>query len=299
MLKIFTPFMVLILVACNQKSVPPTAYEHTVKPEEPAETTSSKAVVDAFSAQPAEIQARYIYRHPRETLAFFGIEPGMTVAEALPGAGWYSKILLNHLGASGKLIGVDYALDMFPRFGFFSAERLDAKKTWTTTWTAQANSWRNNNSAQLSAFVFGSMPESNKGVADAFLFIRALHNLNRFEKDAGYLSTALQDAYEILKPGGIVGVVQHMSPEDKPDDWADGSRGYLKKSLVIKIFVEAGFEYVGSSDINTNPKDQPRADDIVWRLPPSLTTSHGNLELKEQLMGIGESNRMTLKFRKP
>jgi len=93
--------------------------------------------------------------------------------------------------------------------------------------------------------------------------------------------------------------VQHMSPEDKSDDWADGSKGYLKKSLVIKKFEEAGFKYVDSTDINNNPKDQPGADDTVWRLPPSLSTSRDNPELKEQLVEIGESNRMTLKFRKP
>ena len=299
MLKFFILFVALILVACDQKSTPSSHQETTENSEEIPATAVSKAVTDAFSAQPAEIQARYIYRHPKETLAFFAIEPGMTVAEALPGGGWYSKILLNHLGPSGKLIGIDYALDMFPRFGFFSSERLEAKKTWTTTWIADANSWRNDSSAQLSAFVFGSMPESNKGVADAFLFIRALHNLNRFEKDAGYLTTALKDAFEVLKPGGIVGVVQHMSQEGKTDNWADGSNGYLKKSLVIKKFEEAGFKYVDSTDINNNPKDQPGADDIVWRLPPSLSTSRDNPELKEQLVAIGESNRMTLKFRKP
>ena len=296
MLKFFIPFMALILVACSQEAAPPAQQETTV---EPSTAAVAKAVTDAFSAQPEDIQARYVYRHPKETLAFFEIKPGMTVAEALPGGGWYSKILLNHLGASGKLIGVDYALDMFPRFGFFSAEYLEAKKTWTATWTADANSWRNDSSAQVSAFVFGSMPKSTQGVADAFLFIRVLHNLNRFEKDAGYLTTALKDAFEVLKPGGIVGVVQHMSPEDKSDDWADGSKGYLKKSLVIKKFEEAGFKYVDSSDINNNPKDQPGADDIVWRLPPSLSTSRDNPVLKEQLVEIGESNRMTLKFRKP
>jgi len=296
MLKFFIPFMALILVACSQEATPPAQQETTV---EPSTAAVAIAATDAFSAQPEDIQVRYIYRHPKETLAFFEIKPGMTVAEALPGGGWYSKILLNHLGASGKLIGVDYALDMFPRFGFFSAEYLEAKKTWTATWTADANSWRNDSSAQVSAFVFGSMPKSTQGAADAFLFIRALHNLNRFEKDAGYLTTALKDAYEILKPGGIVGVVQHMSPEDKSDDWADGSKGYLKKSLVIKKFEEAGFKYVDSTDINNNPKDQPGADDTVWRLPPSLSTSRDNPELKEQLVEIGESNRMTLKFRKP
>jgi predicted methyltransferase len=285
-----------MLAACSQEATPPA--EVSTQAVKPTAAAPAPVVKDVFASQSEEVQARYVYRHPQETLEFFGIEPGMTVAEALPGGGWYSKILLPLLGGEGKLIGIDYALDMFPKFGFFSAERIEAKKTWTTTWTADANSWRTDDSAVVSAFVFGSMPEESKGVADAFLFIRALHNLNRFEGDGGYLTAALRDAYDVLKPGGIVGVVQHMAAEDKADDWADGSKGYLKKSLVIKKFEEAGFEFVASSDVNLNPDDQPGDEDIVWRLPPTLATSRDNPELRQQMLAVGESNRMTLKFRK-
>ena len=84
-----------------------------------------------------------------------------------------------------------------------------------------------------------------------------------------------------------------------PDDWADGSRGYLKKGFVIEKMERAGFEFVAGADFNANDKDQPSTDDIVWRLPPSLATSRENPELRAQLEAIGESNRMTLKFRKP
>ena len=84
-----------------------------------------------------------------------------------------------------------------------------------------------------------------------------------------------------------------------PDDWASGANGYLKKGFVIAQMEAAGFELVESSDINANDKDQPTADDIVWRLPPSLDTSREDPELRAQLEAVGESNRMTLKFRKP
>jgi len=254
---------------------------------------------EVLAAQPEEVQARYIYRHSKETLEFFGIKPGMTVVEGLPGGGWYTRILLPYLGADGALIGADYAEDMYPKFGFFSQEELDKKKTWVADWTAEANDWRAEGDAKISAFQFGSMPDEMKSTADAVFLVRALHNLARFENDGGYLTAALNEAYEVLKPGGVVGVVQHQAREEKPDEWADGSRGYLKQSFVVERMEKAGFVFEDSIDINNNPADQPGDDDIVWRLPPTFFTSRDNPELKAQMQAIGESNRMTLRFRKP
>jgi predicted methyltransferase len=258
--------------------------------------TSLAAVLDA---QPEETKRRYGARHPQETLEFFGVKPGMAVIEALPGSGWYSKILIAALGPGGRLIGADYALDMFPKFGFYDDADLEAKKTWAQTWTAEAESWRGEDGARVDAFAFGSMPEAINGQADAVLFIRALHNLARFENDGGYLTTALAEAHRALKAGGIVGVVQHMAPEDASDRWANGSNGYLKKSFVIERLRAAGFDYVGESDVNFNPADQPTEDDVVWRLPPGLYTTRDNPELREAYRAVGESNRMTLLFKKP
>lgn len=252
-----------------------------------------------LAEQPENVKARYASRHPQETLEFFGIEPGMTVVEALPGGGWYSKILLPYLGTEGKLIGVDYSLDMYPLFGFFSDEILESKKTWAADWTAEAETWRGDRGAAVSAFVFGALPDDMKGTADAVLFIRALHNLNRFESQGGFRTTALKDAFDVLKPGGIVGVVQHQAAEDKRDDWADGSHGYLKKSTVISFMQDAGFKLVAVSPVNENPKDQPGESDVVWRLPPTLSIEDDNEETADAMRAIGESNRMTLLFRKP
>jgi len=259
----------------------------------------TERLASVLAAQPEETQARYQYRHPRETLEFFGIAPGTVVVEALPGAGWYSKVLLPYMGSEGRLIGADYSLDMYPLFGFFSEDQLEKKKTWVQDFPAGAEEWAGEDGAAVSAFVFGLMPEEMKGTADAVLFIRALHNLARFEKDGGFLTTALQNAYDVLKPGGIVGVVQHQARDGMPDEWAGGQHGYLKEGFVIERMTEAGFEFTGAIDINFNEKDQPTDSDIVWRLPPSLATSKDNPELKAQLEAIGESNRMTLKFRKP
>ncbi len=303
-------YIVLLLAigvtACQQSEAPvePTAAEpQAATTEDPAkaemEAPASKMGLDEIlAAQPEEAKARYAFRRPKQTLEFFGIEPGMTVVEALPGGGWYSKILLPYLGSDGQLIGADYAFDMYPKFGFFSDEAIEAKKTWVPDWTAEAQGWGGDQGADVAAFAFGSMPDGIAGTADAVLFVRALHNLNRFEGDGGYLTAALADAHRALKPGGIVGVVQHQAPESMADDWADGSRGYLKRDRLIERMDQAGFELVDSSDLNANPADQPGEEDIVWRLPPSLVTSRENPELREQLTAIGESNRMTLKFRK-
>ncbi len=260
---------------------------------------TESSLKQVLAAQPEAVQARYAFRRPAETLAFIGIEPGMTVMEGLPGGGWYSKILLPYLSDGGHLIGADYALSMYPLFGFFAEEDLKAKETWVADWTEEANGWRAENDASVTAFVMGSMPDEMKGTADAVLFIRALHNVARFESKGGYLSAALADAYNILKPGGVVGVVQHEARADMTDDFADGSHGYLQESFVIATMEKAGFVLEASSDMNNNPADIPAADDIVWRLPPSLATSRKDDELKAKMQAVGESNRMTLRFRKP
>lgn len=257
-----------------------------------------------LASQPDKTKARYDARHPQQTLAFFGIKPGMTVLEALPGGGWYSKLLLPYLGSKGTLIGVDYAIDMYPKFGFFSKEDLKKKETWAKDWTKKATGWKTDGweieeHANIKAYNFGSVSDDLKGKVDAVVFIRALHNLAKFESDGGYLTTALSDAYNSLKPGGILGVVQHQVSESADDKGANGSRGYLKKSFLIAKMEKAGFEFVASSDINMNPKDKPSAKDIVWRLPPSYATSRKDEKKKAEYKAIGESNRMTLKFRKP
>ncbi len=267
------------------------------EPEAPAAEGNSLASV--LAAQPEEMQARYQFRHPQETLEFLGIEPGMTVLEGLPGRGWYTKILLPYLGSEGHVIGANYAMDMWPNFAFATEEFMTRQSTWVMDWPAGAEEWRGDAGATLAAFNFGSMPDEMKGTADAVFFARVLHNLARFESKGGFLTATLADVYAVLKPGGTFGVVQHHARDEMSDEFADGSHGYLKKSFVIAAAEEAGFEFVAESDINANPADQPTEEDIVWRLPPTLGTSGEDPELRAELEAVGESNRMTLKFRKP
>lgn len=297
----------LLLAACGEKeagtpvapdATPPQEQSVTMPAAEP-QAAEPSPLAQVLEAQPEEVKARYPWRHPQETLDFFGIKPGMTVVEVLPGEGWYTKILLPYLGSEGHLIGVDYPQDIFPLFGFLTEQQIEARKTWTEDWTAEAEGWRGPEGARVSAFVFGSMPESLRESADAVLIIRALHNLARFEGEGGFLTAALADIHAVLAPGGIVGVVQHEARPEMPDDWAGGAAGYLKKGWVIDQFQQAGFEFVAESPINENAADQPTAEDQVWRLPPSLATSADQPELREKLQAVGESHRMTLLFRKP
>jgi predicted methyltransferase len=225
----------------------------------------------------------------------------MTVVEALPGGGWYTKILLPYLGGDGHLVGANYPLDLWPNFQFANEEFMAEMSQWLETWLAGAEEWRGEDGASINAFWFGAMPEEMAGTADVVFFVRMLHNVSRFQSEGkgDYLDMALRDAYDALKPGGVLGVVQHHAPDNTSDEWANGSHGYMKKSVVIDKIVAAGFEFEAESDINANEKDQPSGDDIVWRLPPTYATSRDNEELKAKYAAIGESNRMTLKFRKP
>lgn len=301
---------VLSLTACDQPGPPePQASAEpasvTAEAAEPAPGAAGSAeqgperLEAVLAGKPAEFQARYAHRHPQETLEFFGIEPGMTVVEALPGGGWYSQVLIPYLGEEGRLIGANYAHEMWPLFGVFDQAFVDSMETWTTDWPEEAEQWRGEDGAEVDAFAFGSMPASLEGQADAVLFIRALHNLARFEDEGGYLTTALDEAFRVLKPGGIVGVVQHEARAAMPDEWASGDNGYLKKQFVIDRLTAAGFELVDESDVNQNPNDQPTTDEFVWRLPPSYMTSQDDPEQRAEMDAIGESNRMTLRFRKP
>ena len=253
---------------------------------------------EILKAQPEKAQARYGARNPAETLEFFGIKPGMKIGEALPGGGWYTKILVPYLGETGKLVGIDYALEMWPEFSFANEAFIENKKNWPAEFVSKAAEWAPADGAKISGTTFGLDAGDMAGSLDAVLYIRAMHNLSRFETEGGYMTKALAKTRQMLKPGGIVGVVQHRAPADADDAWAIGSAGYLKQDAVIAAFDAAGFDLVKSSEINANPKDQPTADDIVWRLPPSLNGVGDNEAMKAERMEIGESDRMTLLFQK-
>lgn len=259
--------------------------------------STSAGVSAVIVARSDEDKARDGARHPEQTLAFFQVEPGMTVAEGLPGSGWYTRILANYLGGTGTLYGVDYAERLWPMLSYATPEWI-AKRSAATEKFAETVASYTDNGINARGFTFETVPAAVEGTVDRVLLIRALHSLNRFEKSAGIRSEALGAVYRMLKDDGMVGVVQHRAPSTADSEWADGSRGYLNEAAVILMFEEAGFQLVGTNEINANPLDQPAGADTVWRLPPSLRGSEDNSEQRDTLTAIGESDRMTLLFRK-
>lgn len=310
--RILVAILALVLGACQPAPETETTEAPEAAPEaetaempEPAPEAAAAVaeggdtLAAVLDAQPDEIKARYQYRHPQETLEFFGVKPGMTVVEALPGGGWYTKILLPYLGSEGHLIGANYSLDVSALYSNSTEESMERARAWISNFPADAAEWAGDDGASVDAFYFGSMPDEFKGTADFVFIARALHGMARFDSQGDFVAEAMADAYAALKPGGILGVVQHHARDDLSDEFADGDRGYLKRGYVIAAAEQAGFELVGESDVNANPMDQPGEDDVVWRLPPSLSTSKEDPELRAKYEAIGESNRMTLKFRKP
>jgi len=285
----------LALAGCAQEA--PAPADDTPTAETAGEADSGSRLDAVLAAQPEADRARYAQRHPRETLGFFGIGPGMTVVDTLPGDVWYAGILLDYLGADGKVIGATYTPQMWTKFGEFSREPAEIA-AWPAEFVTKAEAKRADDDAAVAAFHFGAVPADLAGTVDAVLLVRAIHHFMRLEGEHGYLTQALADIDTLLKPGGIVGVVAHRAPEGSPDAWAQGEAGYVKQSAVIAAFQGAGFEFVASSEINANPNDQPTEQDVVWRLPPTLATSANDPELKAKMQAIGESDRMTLKFRK-
>lgn len=238
-------------------------------------------------------RARDQFRNPAETLEFFEVEPSHTVVEALPGGGWYSRILLPYTEAEGQYMAINYSMPIYEAlFGDrLTDERRASLAAWEESFPGQAAEW---GGEVEGAFRFGGVPAEFAGQADRVLYIRALHNIQR----TGYMDAAVEDAFTLLKPGGILGVVQHRAPADETDERADGNRAYLRQADVIAAFEAGGFELVDTSEINANPNDTADYDVGVWALPPS---NSGDSEEEDvpPLQSTGESDRMTLKFRKP
>lgn len=265
-----------------------------------AETPSkdNRASLDqVIAARSTTDRSRDEARHPAKTLEFFQVEKGMTVAEALPGGGWYTRILAPYLGAEGAIYGINYMAEVWPLFGFMDEKEI-AKRIATTNEFPSLVKSTTDNGIAVKGFTFSTVPEDAYGTVDRVLIIRALHNLNRFEPEIGSRSQALSSVRVLLKKDGLVGVVQHRVAESSDDATADGSRGYMKQSAVIAMFEQAGFELLASSEINANSKDKPGPKDIVWRLPPSFSGSKDKPEVKAAMQAIGESDRMTLLFKK-
>ena len=273
-MKAFSALM--ILTACS------AAVAATQDTARTPETPALAAAVAAPSRTASNVE-RDRYRHPAETLAFFGVKPGDTVVEVWPGGGWYTEILAPYLSSGG---GILYAVA--PDWGKTGIQKLKA---------ANPDLYGVVQTAAFPAFDENATRVPD-GTADVVLTFRNVHNWRmgyRREDKQDYSAEAFRQIYAMLKPGGVLGVVDHRLPESASDE-RERTSGYIKVSTVRRLAEEAGFQFAGSSEINANPKDSADWPDGVWTLPPSLRLGEKD---REKFLAIGESDRMTLKFVKP
>jgi predicted methyltransferase len=223
------------------------------------------------------------YRHPAETLDFFGFKPTMTVIDIGPGEGWYTELLAPALAKKGQYFGT------------------------TADPNGPADSQRTLSAQQFKAFLdkapeaYGKVetivvdskaPSLGKdGTVDMVLLMREAHGM----KNSGTFDAWLAEILKALKPGGVLGIEEHRAKPDA-DPTASSKNGYLPEKWVIDTVTAAGFKLAGKSEINANPKDTKDYEKGVWVLPPTFqlgSTDH------DKYAAIGESDRMTLKFVKP
>jgi predicted methyltransferase len=253
-----------------------------------ASTSSRSSITSALDAavagthRPAEERARDRYRHPRETLLFFGLRPNQTVVEIMPTGGWYTKILAPVLREHGRYVAA------MPSVIAGNAGSARMRSAFTDMLTANPALFDRVEVTDFSPGVARMVPD---GTADLVLTFRNIHNwMARQEVEA-----AFRDMYRALKSGGTLGVVEHRGNEAVAQDPRARS-GYVNQSYAIKLIEAAGFKLVGTSEINANPKDTRDHPNGVWTLPPQLAAGETD---REKYLAIGESDRFTLKFIKP
>lgn len=254
----------------------------------PAYTVNADAISDAAGSESRSSAARLRdeYRHPQQTLRFFDVQPDMKVVEILPGGGWYSDILAPLLKEDGKFVAAHfYVQDNSP--GYYPRLRNAFKEKMKGNGPYSA--------AELTTFTpLENMDITEAGTADRVLTFRNVHNWYMADKKDGVMN-AMKTFFKALKPGGVLGVVDHRLPESDSDSKMESS-GYMKQSYVIEMAEKAGFKLLASSEINANPMDDADHPRGVWTLPPSLRLGEEN---QAHYLAIGESDRMTLKFIKP
>jgi predicted methyltransferase len=240
--------------------------------------TAIAAAVDSPSRTPANV-ARDQYRHPRETLGFFGVGPDDTVVEIWPGGGWYAEILAPLVAENGA---------------YYAAANGNGLNGVKALIARDASLY---GKVRLASFPTGR-PNANEpavpaGTADVVLTFRNVHNWMMGETP--FAEEAFRQMFAMLKPGGTLGVVEHRLPETA-DAARERSSGYVKTSTVRRLAEQAGFRLVAESQINANSRDTADHANGVWALPPSYRGGDAD---RARFAAIGESDRMTLKFVKP
>jgi len=253
-------------------------------PPAQADQSAIDRVIAGDWRDPANM-ARDIWRHPRETLEFFGVTADQQVLEISPGRGWYTEILVPFLREHGRYVGAisDPAAAPNERVrGYFTQQNADLRAKLA----ARPDVYGQPELREIDA---GKPDFGAPGSFDTVLTFRNVHNW----LTAGQAEAMFKGFYDVLKPGGVLGVVEHRAAGDVP---AGDESGYVGQDQVIALARAAGFEFEESSEINANPADTKDHEAGVWSLPPSLRLGDKD---RDKYLAIGESDRMTLRFRKP
>jgi len=261
----------LLLAAAGSPAQQPAAVSS------PETLAKLQAVVGGAQRTDAE-RARDRYRHPIETLAFFGIRERMTVVEIYPGGGWYTRILAPFLKDQGTLYLAARRPGVAPR-GATDALREELAARPETF-----------GKPVFTVFEKGEYEIAPAGSADMVLTFRNVHNW----MGDGQAEEVFRAMYRALKPGGVLGVVEHRANPGAQDPRARS--GYVTEAYVIKLAEDVGFRLASKSEINANPKDTKDHPRGVWTLPPNYALKDVD---REKYAAIGESDRMTLRFVKP
>ncbi len=274
-----------LLAACTGNSMPASAQDARDQPSNglvpPTTATDFTAAqldnVLAGDWRSEKNRARDVYRHPKATLQFFGIRPDLKVIEITPGGGWYSEILAPLLQDNGAYVAAVKKSGSEAGDGGLRAKFAADPAHY--------------GKAQIVAFDPKAPAFGPPGQADMVLTFRNVHNWT----EDGSAEAMFKAFYAALRPGGVLGVVDHRAPEgSRMEDVKDS--GYLPTAYVIKLATDAGFKLDGQSDVNANPKDTKDYPKGVWTLPPTLTLGDQD---RAKYLAIGESDRMTLRFVKP
>ncbi|MBP6513939.1 MAG: class I SAM-dependent methyltransferase [Steroidobacteraceae bacterium] len=260
------------------------------KPQEgalPASDAATLAALDAALAGDHRAQAnkaRDAYRHPKETLAFFGLRQDMTVMEIWPGAGgWYTEVIAPVVRDKGRYIAAGWDAKLDNKF------IQDGVKAYQAKLDARPDVF---GKVQVTALQFPTaMQPVPAGSVDMVVTFRNIHNW--MGRDSA--KQMFEAMFAALKPGGILGVVEHRAGTTAPQD-PKAASGYVREDYAIELAKSVGFEFVAASEINANPKDTKDYDQGVWTLPPTLRLGDRD---RDRFLAIGESDRFTLRFRKP
>ncbi|MGH8041780.1 MAG: class I SAM-dependent methyltransferase [Rudaea sp.] len=283
----------LALSACGQAQAPaPAAVPPPKVADQPANPPPPQSMQQMFDTKIDQVlagawrepanKARDQYRHPKQTLEFFGLKPGISLIEITPGAGWYAQILAPLLKDDGSYT----AAITIPRKP--AGEAAQDKSALEKMFAGDAAQYGATQVIQYDpkAPVLGA-PDS----ADMVLTFRNVHNWVMGD----FAPSMFKAFFAVLKPGGVLGVVDHRAAPGADLDKIKQS-GYLPEDYVIKLATDAGFTLEAKSEINANPKDDRDHPKGVWTLPPTLTLGDKD---KDKYLAIGESDRMTLRFVKP